>query len=67
MAVIEIRPGDTIDTPPGEWHWHGAAPDLFMTHRCPPARSNDRGRHGLGDPDTDSATGVKAPQRLVVT
>jgi quercetin dioxygenase-like cupin family protein len=30
--VAEIRPGDTIYTPPGEWHWHGAAPDHFMTH-----------------------------------
>jgi quercetin dioxygenase-like cupin family protein len=30
--VIEIRPGDTIFTPPGEWHWHGAAADHFMTH-----------------------------------
>ena len=30
--VIEIRPGDTIYTPPGEWHWHGAAPDHFMSH-----------------------------------
>jgi quercetin dioxygenase-like cupin family protein len=30
--VIEIRPGDTIHTPPGEWHWHGAAPGHFMTH-----------------------------------
>jgi len=30
--VIEIRPGDTIYTPPGEWHWHGAAPNHFMTH-----------------------------------
>jgi quercetin dioxygenase-like cupin family protein len=30
--VIEIRPGDTIYTPPSEWHWHGAAPDHFMTH-----------------------------------
>jgi quercetin dioxygenase-like cupin family protein len=30
--VIEVRPGDTIHTPPGEWHWHGAAPDHFMTH-----------------------------------
>src|SRR5262249_29312074 len=30
--VIELRPGDTIYTPPGEWHWHGAAPDHFMTH-----------------------------------
>ena len=31
-AVTEIRPGDVIHTPPGEWHWHGAAPDRFMTH-----------------------------------
>ena len=30
--IIEIRAGDTIHTPPGEWHWHGAAPDNFMTH-----------------------------------
>jgi quercetin dioxygenase-like cupin family protein len=30
--LIEIRPGDTIVTPPGEWHWHGASPDHFMTH-----------------------------------
>ena len=30
--VTEIRPGDTIYTPPGEWHWHGAAPDHFMAH-----------------------------------
>ena len=29
--VIEIHPGDTIHTLPGEWHWHGAAPDHFMT------------------------------------
>jgi quercetin dioxygenase-like cupin family protein len=28
----EIRAGDTIYTPPGQWHWHGAAPDHFMTH-----------------------------------
>jgi quercetin dioxygenase-like cupin family protein len=31
-GVIEIRPGDTVYTPPGEWHWHGAAPDHFMSH-----------------------------------
>lgn len=30
--VIEMRPGDTVYTPPGEWHWHGAAPDNLMTH-----------------------------------
>ena len=30
--LLEIRPGDTIYTPPGEWHWHGAAPEHFLTH-----------------------------------
>ncbi len=30
--VIEIRAGDVIYTPPGEWHWHGATEDDFMTH-----------------------------------
>ena len=30
--VIEMRPGQTVVTPPGEWHWHGAAPGQFMSH-----------------------------------
>jgi quercetin dioxygenase-like cupin family protein len=30
--AIEVHPGDTIYSPPGEWHWHGAAADHFMTH-----------------------------------
>jgi quercetin dioxygenase-like cupin family protein len=30
--LIEMRPGQTYYTPPGEWHWHGATPDRFMTH-----------------------------------
>jgi quercetin dioxygenase-like cupin family protein len=30
--IIEAHPGDVICTPPGEEHWHGAAPDQFMVH-----------------------------------
>ncbi|MDP2120397.1 MAG: cupin domain-containing protein [Hoeflea sp.] len=30
--VEEIRPGDAVWFPPGEKHWHGAAPDVAMTH-----------------------------------
>ncbi len=30
--VIEFQAGDILYTPAGEWHWHGAAPDHFMTH-----------------------------------
>jgi quercetin dioxygenase-like cupin family protein len=30
--VEAIRPGDSVFFEPGEEHWHGAAPDRFMTH-----------------------------------
>ena len=30
--VEVIRPGDRVFFEPGEEHWHGAAPDRFMTH-----------------------------------
>jgi quercetin dioxygenase-like cupin family protein len=30
--VEEIRPGDRVWFEPGENHWHGAAPDRFLTH-----------------------------------
>ena len=30
--VEKIRPGDRVFFEPGEEHWHGAAPDRFMTH-----------------------------------
>ncbi|PZP44730.1 MAG: cupin domain-containing protein [Azospirillum brasilense] len=30
--VEEIRPGDIVWFPPGERHWHGAAPHCAMTH-----------------------------------
>lgn len=29
---MEMRRARTIQTLAGEWHWHGAAPDRFMTH-----------------------------------
>jgi quercetin dioxygenase-like cupin family protein len=31
-AIEEINPGDVIWFPPGEKHWHGAAPTTAMTH-----------------------------------
>jgi quercetin dioxygenase-like cupin family protein len=30
--IEEIRPGDVVWFPPGEKHWHGAAPNTAMTH-----------------------------------
>ena len=31
-AIVTIRAGDVVKAPPDEEHWHGAAPDHFMTH-----------------------------------
>lgn len=31
-AIEEIHPGDVVWFPPGEKHWHGAAPSTSMTH-----------------------------------
>jgi quercetin dioxygenase-like cupin family protein len=31
-VVVEAHPGQTIYTPPGEEHWHGATEDCFMQH-----------------------------------
>lgn len=30
--IVELAPGDVVFAPDGEEHWHGAAPDHFMTH-----------------------------------
>lgn len=30
--ILEIRAGDVVWFPPGEKHWHGAAPTTMMTH-----------------------------------
>ncbi len=30
--VEEIHPGDVVWAPPGEKHWHGAAPTTAVTH-----------------------------------
>jgi quercetin dioxygenase-like cupin family protein len=46
--VAEFGAGDVIYTPPGEWHWHGAAPDHFMSHL-----SITEGVPGEARPDAD--------------
>ena len=30
--IVKVLPGQTIYTPPGEEHWHGATADRFMCH-----------------------------------
>ena len=31
-TVLQVQPGQTVYTPPGEEHWHGATPEDFMEH-----------------------------------
>jgi quercetin dioxygenase-like cupin family protein len=54
--IVEIRPGDIVQTPAGEWHWHGAAPDHYMTHLSiteAPAPDDPQPEDGLGEHVTD--------------
>lgn len=30
--AVHIHAGQTIYTPPDEWHWHGATPEHLMSH-----------------------------------
>jgi quercetin dioxygenase-like cupin family protein len=58
--VVVIHPGDTVYTPPGEWHWQGAVPDRFMTHLAM--------AEGSGDPtvpDVEWGEHVTVPSRDV--
>jgi quercetin dioxygenase-like cupin family protein len=43
--VVRIRPGDVVSTPAEEWHWHGAAPDRFMTHLAITGGDAEWGEH----------------------
>lgn len=44
-AVSRIRPGDVVNIVGGEWHWHGAAPDRFMTHLSLTEGDTEWGEH----------------------
>lgn len=39
--ILRVLPGQTIYTPPGEEHWHGAAPGTFMEHLAMLERGDD--------------------------
>ena len=44
-AVVRLLAGDTVFTPGGEWHWHGAAPDRYMMHIAVSEGDADWGEH----------------------
>ena len=49
QEAVKLRPGDVVFAPDGEEHWHGAAPDHFMTHLSITEGAPDRGDHVTGD------------------
>jgi quercetin dioxygenase-like cupin family protein len=61
--VVEIRPGQTIHTPPGEWHWHGAAPDHFMSHLAMWEGPDQGPESDWGDHVTDEEYGDRSGAR----
>ena len=44
-----LTPGEIVYIPPGEWHYHGGAPDSPMAH----VSANIGGAPDWGDPVTD--------------
>lgn len=59
---IEIRAGDSIYTPPGEWHWHSATPGDFMAHLAMWEALNE-GQQGPETKWDDHVTGAGYPGR----
>ncbi|HEU5003117.1 MAG TPA: cupin domain-containing protein [Actinomycetota bacterium] len=57
-SVEEIRPGDRVFFEPGEEHWHGAAPDRFMTHLAMQEVGDDGTAAVWGDHVTDEEYGA---------
>lgn len=54
--VMAVGAGDTVHTPPGEWHWHGATPDHFMSHLAmweAPAHGEAKAESEWGEHVTD--------------
>jgi len=52
-----IHPGDRVFFEPGEEHWHGAAPDRFMTHLALVDVGDDGKSADWGDHVTDEEYG----------
>jgi quercetin dioxygenase-like cupin family protein len=56
-----IRPGDSVFFESGEDHWHGAAPDRFMTHLAMQEADDSGSPVSWGEHVTDEEYGEAAP------
>ena len=57
--IILLRAGDTVHTPPGEEHWHGARADHFMSHLA--MWEDDDATWGAHVPDEEYEAAVASP------
>ncbi|MEV4141822.1 cupin domain-containing protein [Dactylosporangium sp. NPDC049742] len=51
--IHEVRAGDTVVVEAGEWHWHGAAPNMFMAV----VSAHETGPAGAGTDDAGTEWG----------
>jgi quercetin dioxygenase-like cupin family protein len=58
-SVTHMHPGEVLHTPPGEWHWHGATPDHFMTHLAMWEAPAEGAESEWGDLVTDAEYGAR--------
>src|SRR5258708_12546805 len=56
--IEEIRPGDVVWFPPGEKHWHGAAPTTAMTHLAIQQHPHRKVVHWLENASDDTYRGA---------
>jgi quercetin dioxygenase-like cupin family protein len=57
-SIEVIRPGDRVFFEPGEEHWHGAAPNRFMTHLAMLQVDDEGNGATWGDHVTDEEYGA---------
>jgi quercetin dioxygenase-like cupin family protein len=60
-SIEVIRPGDRVFFEPGEEHWHGAAPNRFMTHIAMLEVGDDGKPAAWGDHVTDEEYAAAPP------
>jgi quercetin dioxygenase-like cupin family protein len=59
--IAVIRPGDRVFFEPGEEHWHGAAPNRFMTHLAMLEVDDEGNPAKWGEHVTDEEYGAAPP------
>jgi quercetin dioxygenase-like cupin family protein len=53
--TAHISPGDVVQAPPGERHWHGATADAPMMHLSLTTAGDTRWEDRVGDEEYDAA------------